>query len=237
MMKKTTNAATNFMEKSEVMDGKTSPEVKSSLTMKAVTWQGKRTMAMSAMPMPKVMCPTDVVVKMTACSICCGADTHLYAGDVSSLEKGMILGHEAMGIVESKGERVTKVDVGDRVVMAYNPACGLCDPCARGEYSCCCESMPEMKNMDMKTGHIPAAMLTTCKNFGMLQGSQAEYVRVPFADVNCFKVPDQIPDDKALFLSELLPASYHATEMGQVKEGDTVVIWGMGPVGMCAAQW
>ncbi|EFJ27195.1 hypothetical protein SELMODRAFT_231782 [Selaginella moellendorffii] len=185
--------------------------------MRAITWQGKKKVSCDKVPKPLITHPKDVIVKVTACTICSGSDSHIYGGEIPDTSKGQILGHEGCGVVSEVGEAVTKFKAGDRVVIAFGIACGDCDYCKRGEHS----------------GAFGYGNLV-----GGIPGSQAEFVRVPFADVNCYKIPDEVPDEKALYLSDVLCTSYHAVMLaGGVKAGESVAIWGLGPIGLCAARW
>jgi threonine dehydrogenase-like Zn-dependent dehydrogenase len=141
-----------------------------------------------------------------------------------------------MGIVTEKGPGVKDLKVGDRVVMAFDIACGECEHCQKQQFTGC-ETTNDSKLADKVYGHAPAALFGYSRLLGNVPGSQAEYVRVPFADVNCCKVPEDVPDEKALYVSDVLCTSLHAAELGEVKEGDTVAIWGLGPIGLCTARW
>jgi threonine dehydrogenase-like Zn-dependent dehydrogenase len=187
-------------------------------------------------PKPIVTHACDVIVKITACSICSGSDLHLYNGEIPSLDQGSVLGHEAMGEVVEKGENVQLLEIGDRVVIAFDIACGQCDNCCRQEFTGCRETN-DSRLAEKMLGHAPSAMFGYSRLMGNVPGSQAEFVRVPFADTNCYKVPSNVPDEKALYMSDVACTSYHAVDMGEVKDGDTVVIWGLGPIGLCAARW
>lgn len=141
-----------------------------------------------------------------------------------------------MGIIESVGAGVKKFKVGDRVVIAFDIACGSCEHCKKEQFTGC-ERTNDSKLADRFYGHAPSAIYGYSRLMGEHDGSQAEFVRVPFVDVNCCKVPEEIPDEKALLISDVLCTSLHAAEMGEVKAGDTVAIWGLGPIGLCAARW
>lgn len=234
------NAAAKLVDdligKKEVSEDSTVPDAEPDAEMRAITWQGPKSVACTMVPKPKITHPADVIIRITSCSICPGSDGHLYAGEMPLVGKGFTLGHEGMGIIEQKGPEVKNFNVGDRVVIAFDIACGSCDNCSRGEFSGCRET----NNSEMAEkllGHTPCTLFGYSRLLGNVPGSQAEFVRVPFADVNCFKVPDDVPDEKALYLSDVACTSLHAVEMGEVKEGDTVVIWGLGPIGLCAAKW
>jgi threonine dehydrogenase-like Zn-dependent dehydrogenase len=203
--------------------------------MRALTWHGKKSLRVLDVPRPLITDQTDVVIKITATSIC-GSDLHLYSGNMLNLKDGDILGHEFMGIVEDVGSEVHKIQKGQRVVVSFDIACGSCNFCQREEYTACSRTNPSKLEREMY-GHPTSALFGYSHLTGGVPGGQAEYVRVPFADVNCLPVPDEIPDDKALFLSDIIPTSYHGTELGGVKEGSNVAIWGLGPVGLLTAKW
>jgi len=161
---------------------------------------------------------------------------HLYSGNMADMKEGDILGHEFMGIVEDVGSDVKQIKKGMRVVVAFDIACGSCDYCERQEYTACDTTNPS-KLEEAMYGHRTSALFGYSHLTGGVPGGQAEYVRVPFADMNCLPVPDDLSDEKVLFLSDIVPTAYHATELGQVKLGDTVAIWGLGPVGLLVARW
>jgi len=226
----------NMVGHKDVADGKCRPDRSETETMRAVTWQGKRHMEVKTVAKPVITHPADVVVRVTACTICSGSDGHIYAGEIPTMDKGLIIGHEGMGVVDSVGHEVTKFKVGDRVVIAFDIACGACGHCKKEQFTGC-EETNNSRLADKFYGHAPAGLFGYSRLLGNYDGSQAEYVRVPFADVNCYPVPDDVPDEKALYLSDVLCTSLHACELGEVKEGDTVAIWGLGPIGLCTARW
>jgi threonine dehydrogenase-like Zn-dependent dehydrogenase len=205
-------------------------------TMRAVTYQGKHQVAVTIVPKPRLLDPHDVIVKVTAFTICSGSDLHLYSGEIPTLEKGSILGHEGMGIVHEKGNAIRNLEIGDRVVIAFDIACGECEFCRRQEYTACEQSNPESLTETLY-GDRHAAMFGYTKLFGNVGGSQAEYVRVPYADTTCFKLPDDVPDEQGLYMSDVLCTSLHAVDMGELKKDQTVVIWGLGPIGLFSARW
>jgi threonine dehydrogenase-like Zn-dependent dehydrogenase len=209
---------------------------KTSQEMRAATWQGSRSVSVDQKPKPEISHPKDVLIKVTACSICSGSDGHMYAGEMPGMDKGFTLGHECMGQVEAVGQEVKKLKVGDRVVVAFDIACGECNFCKREEYTGCTASN-DSKLAEKFYGHRTAAIFGYGSMLGNVDGSQAEYVRVPYGEINCFPIPDEVSDDKALFLSDVACTSLHACEIGKVEEGDTVVIFGLGPVGLLAARW
>lgn len=202
--------------------------------MKAIVWRGKFDMRYEEVPRPMVSEPHDILLKVTATTIC-GSDLHLYTGELPGMESGDIVGHEFMGIVVDKGQDV-QLPIGTRVVVAFDIACGFCDFCKREEYTSCDTTNPS-KVAETMFGHALVGVFGYGHMVGGYWGGQAEYVRVPFADLNCLPIPDDVPDEKALYLSDVIPTSYHACEMGEVKQGDKVGIWGMGPIGLAAARW
>lgn len=240
------NAAQNVMAKVQddmagklhVAEGSTQP-AHSDETMKAIVWLGSKKVACANdVPRPQITHSSDVVVRVTLCSVCSGSDSHLYSGEVPTMDEGFTLGHEACGVVDKVGDDVETLKVGDRVVIAFSVACGNCAFCNRGEFSGCDCTNDSKLFEEMYGGGRPAgAIFGYSRLVGNIPGSQAEYVRVPFGGVNCLRIPDSVPDEKALFISDVLPTALHATELGEVEEGDTVVIWGLGPIGLFAAQW
>lgn len=213
----------------------TSPQTDSSKTMSAVVWAGKKSVEVRTVPRPQLTEPRDVIIKITATTIC-GSDLHLYKNTMPNMKDGDILGHEFMGVVEEVGSSVKRLQKGQRVVVAFAIACGECEFCQREEYTACDETNSS-KLQEKMYGDRTAALFGYSHMTGGVPGGQAEYARVPFADINCLVVPDDVPDEKALFLSDVIPTSYHGTELAGVKEGDTVAIWGLGPIGLLAARW
>jgi threonine dehydrogenase-like Zn-dependent dehydrogenase len=211
------------------------PKKDPNLTMKAVQWFGKADVRVVEVPRPMITEPKDALLRITATTIC-GSDLHLYHSEVPGMEKGDILGHEFMGIVEQIGSEVKNIQVGDRVVASFDISCGECDYCKREEFTLCDNTNPSTE-MEKLYGHRISGAFGYSHLTGGYDGGQAEYVRVPFADVNLLKIPETVPDEKALYLSDILCTGWHANELAQIKEGDTVAIWGAGPVGICAAMW
>lgn len=213
----------------------TQPKYDETRKMHALVWHGKKDVRYDEVPVPLITDTTDIVLKITATTIC-GSDLHLYTGAMLTMREGDILGHEFMGIVEDVGPAVEKVKKGDRVVVAFGIACGMCSYCGREEYTACDTTNPStlMENM---YGHRTAAIYGYSHLTGGVPGGQSEFVRVPFADVNCLVLPDDIPDDKGLFLSDVIPTSFHGTELANVQKGSTVAIWGLGPIGLLTARW
>jgi threonine dehydrogenase-like Zn-dependent dehydrogenase len=195
--------------------------------MKALTYRAPSKMKVATKPDPRIEHPNDVVLRVTRSAIC-GSDLHLYHGLVPDTRVGSTFGHEFAGVVEELGSGVTSLQRGDRVVVPFNIACGTCFFCQRELTSLCDNSNP---SSDMVGGVFGYSHTT-----GGFDGGQAEYVRVPYADVGPMKVPDDMHEEDVLFLSDILPTGYQAAEMGGIQEGDTVCVFGAGPVGLMAMQ-
>ncbi|HEY3278031.1 MAG TPA: zinc-dependent alcohol dehydrogenase [Syntrophorhabdaceae bacterium] len=198
--------------------------------MKAVCWYGKSDIRVNTVPDPTIQDPKDVIVKITLTAIC-GSDLHLYDGFMPTMEKGDVIGHEPMGEVVEVGSAVTHLKAGDRVVVPFTISCGECFFCRKGLFSLCDNSNPNAETARKAMGESPAGLLGYSHMLGGFPGGQAEYLRVPYADVGPIKIPDGISDRKVLFLSDILPTAYMAAENAQIEEGDTVAVWGCGPVG------
>ena len=203
--------------------------------MKAVCWHGKEDMRVDTVPDPKIEAPGDVVLKITATAIC-GSDLHLYDGYMPTMEPGDIIGHEPMGVVAEVGKDVKKLKVGDRVVVPFTISCGHCWFCERTLFSLCDTSNPNAEVARKAMGQSPAGLFGYSHMLGGFPGGQAEYLRVPFADVGPIVIPEGIPDEQVLFLSDIFPTGYMAAENAQIQPGDTVAVWGCGPVGQFAIQ-
>ena len=203
--------------------------------MKALCWYGTNDVRVENVPDPKREDPRDAVIKITSTAIC-GSDLHLVNGFQPTMEKGDILGHENMGEVVELGSGVTNLKVGDKVVVPFVIACGRCEFCEKEMYSLCDVSNPNKTMAREAMGQSPAGLFGFSHLLGGFPGGQAEYLRVPFADVGPFKVPNGIEDEKVLFLSDIFPTAYMAAENCQIEEGDTVAIWGGGPVGQIAVK-
>lgn len=210
------------------------PNYDESKQMKVACWKGKKTIEVELHPRPMVTDPNDAILRVTSTCIC-GSDLHLYLGAMPGMSKGDIMGHEFMGVIDSVGANVTNYKVGDRVVASFDIACGDCSYCKKGLYTSCDYTNPS-KAQEFLYGHRTAGLHGYSSMTGAYDGGQAEYARVPFADVNLLKVPEGMDDNKVIFLSDILPTAWHATEMGEVGKGDVVAIWGAGPVGILAAQ-
>jgi threonine dehydrogenase-like Zn-dependent dehydrogenase len=203
--------------------------------MKAVCWQGKHKVGVERVPDPEILNPRDAIVRVTSTAIC-GSDLHLYDGFIPSMARGDILGHEFMGEVVEVGSGVTSLDIGDRVVVPFAIACGQCGMCRRGAWSLCDNSNPNAWMLEKLYGASGAGLFGYSHLYGGYAGGQAEYVRVPFADIGPLKVPDELDDDQVLFLGDILPTGFMAAENCDVQRGDTVAVWGCGPVGLFAIR-
>jgi threonine dehydrogenase-like Zn-dependent dehydrogenase len=177
----------------------------------------------------------DAIVRITSTAIC-GSDLHLYNALIPTMKKGDVLGHEFMGEVVEVGRAVKNLRVGDRVVVPFPIACGACGPCQAGAYSLCENSNPNAWIAEKVMGHSPSGIFGYSHMLGGFAGGQAEYARVPFAHVGPIKIPEGMPDEKVLFLSDIFPTGYMAAENCNIQPGDTVAIWGCGPVGQFAIR-
>jgi threonine dehydrogenase-like Zn-dependent dehydrogenase len=207
--------------------------------MKALCWMGKNDVRVEDVPDPRILEPRDAIVKITSTAIC-GSDLHLFDGYMPTMEKGDILGHEPMGEVVEVGPAVNNLKAGDRVVVPFTISCGECLFCKKGLFSCCDNSNPNALTAQKIMGHSSAGLLGYSHLTGGFAGGQAEYLRVPFADVGPLKVPNELKDEQVLFLSDVFPTGYMAAENAEIEEGDTVAVWGCGPVGQFAlktARW
>jgi threonine dehydrogenase-like Zn-dependent dehydrogenase len=203
--------------------------------MKAVCWQGKHKVSVERVPDPEILNPRDAIVRVTSTAIC-GSDLHLYDGFIPAMARGDILGHEFMGEVVEVGSGVTSLDIGDRVVVPFAIACGQCGLCRRGAWSLCDNSNPNAWMLEQLYGASGAGLFGYSHLYGGYAGGQAEYVRVPFADIGPLKVPDELDDDQVLFLGDILPTGFMAAENCDIQRGDTVAVWGCGPVGLFAIR-
>jgi threonine dehydrogenase-like Zn-dependent dehydrogenase len=202
--------------------------------MKATCWMGTNQVEVQKVPDPKILNPRDAIVRITSTAIC-GSDLHLYDGYMPTMEKGDILGHEFMGeVVEVGPAAASKVAVGDRVVVPFPIACGACLNCERGLYSLCENSNPNAPLAEKTFGFPSAGMFGYSHLTGGYAGGQAEYARVPFADVGPLKIESDLSDEHVLFLSDIFPTGYMGAEMCDIKPGDIVAVWGAGPVGQFA---
>jgi len=223
--------------------------------MKAVVWHGKRDVRVDIVDKPQVVEPTDALIRVrqrglrpcrsltthscyqvTGTTIC-GSDLHLYQKEIMQLEEGDILGHEFCGIVESVGPEVRGLQVGQRVVASFQIACGKCEYCKRG-LSSMCDTTNKSSVQNAMYGHRFAGLFGYSHFAGGFSGGQSEYVRVPFAENNLLPIPEGVPDERALYLSDIVSTSYHACKRAHIKRGtDVVGIWGLGPIGLLCAQW
>ena len=202
--------------------------------MKANCWMGKKRVEVVDVPDPKILSPRDAIVRITSTAIC-GSDLHLYNGFIPTMEKGDILGHEFMGEVVEVGRGVSNLKVGDRVVVPFPIACGNCGACEAGATSLCENSNPNAWMAEKLWGHSPCGIFGYSHMLGGFAGGQAEYARVPFADVGPLKVPEHLSDEQVLFLSDIFPTGYMGAEMCDIQPGAAVAVWGAGPVGLFAA--
>jgi threonine dehydrogenase-like Zn-dependent dehydrogenase len=201
--------------------------------MRANCWRGRNTVRVENVPDPVILNPRDAIVRVTLTAIC-GSDLHLYDGYIPTMERGDVLGHEFMGEVVELGSGVKNLKVGERVVVPFPIACGACSACVAQLFSLCENSNPNGWMAEKLWGHSPAGIFGYSHLTGGYAGGQAEYVRVPFADVGPLQVPDGMRDEQALFLSDIFPTGYMAAEMCGIKPGDVIAVWGCGPVGQFA---
>ena len=206
--------------------------------MKALCWYGTNDVRVERVPDPRILNPRDAIVKVTLTAIC-GSDLHLLDGFIPTMKRGDILGHEFMGEVVDVGPENKKLKVGDRVVVPFTIACGRCYFCERQLWSACDNSNPNAWMLEELYGFSGSGLFGYSHMMGGYAGGQAEYVRVPFADVGPYKVPDGLSDEQVLFLTDILPTGYMAAENCSITPGDTVAVWGCGPVGQfcIASAW
>lgn len=203
--------------------------------MKALCWEGKHDIAIKNVYDPKILNPHDAIIKVTTAAIC-GSDLHLYNGVIPTMKKGDILGHETMGEVLEVGPMVRNVKVGDKIVIPFDIACGKCHHCMDEEYSICDNTNPNSFIPEKLYGSSTAGLFGYSHMFGGYAGGQAEFLRVPFVDTNSLVIPPGIEDERVLFLSDIFPTGYMAAENCDIKRGDTVAVWGAGPVGQMAIK-
>jgi threonine dehydrogenase-like Zn-dependent dehydrogenase len=201
--------------------------------MKANCWNGAMDLRVEEVPDPKILNPRDAIIRVTSTAIC-GSDLHIYDGYIPTMMKGDILGHEFMGEVVEVGSAVKNLQVGDRVVNPFPIACGQCFFCHSKQFSLCENSNPNAWMAEKLWGHSPAGLFGYSHMLGGYAGGQAEYARIPFADVGPIKVSSSLSDDQVLFLSDIFPTGYMAAENCAIKPGDTIAVWGCGPVGLFA---
>lgn len=203
--------------------------------MRAACWNGKHDIRVERVPDPEIVNPRDAIVRVTLTAIC-GSDLHLYDGVIPTLRAGDVLGHEFMGEVVETGSRVNTLQKGDRVVVPFTIACGGCFFCKKHLWSLCDNSNPNAEVAKAAYGQSPSALFGYTHMLGGFAGGQAEYVRVPYADVGPLKIESDLRDDQLLFLSDIFPTGYQAAENANIEEGDTVAVWGCGPVGQFAIR-
>ncbi|HYF24273.1 MAG TPA: zinc-dependent alcohol dehydrogenase [Baekduia sp.] len=202
--------------------------------MRATCWSGRNTVQVEEVPDPQLLTSRDAIVKISSTAIC-GSDLHLYDGYVPSMTKGDILGHEFMGEIVEVGKDVSNLKIGDRVVVPFPIACGGCNMCAKGLFSLCENSNPNAGMAEKLWGHAPCGIFGYSSLTGGYAGGQAEFARVPFADVGPIKIEDDaLTDEQVLFLSDIFPTGYMGAELCDIQPGDVVAVWGAGPVGLFA---
>lgn len=203
--------------------------------MKALRWHGKNDVRVDRVPDPEIVNPRDVIVRVTRTAIC-GSDLHLYGGFIPTMREGDILGHEFMGEVVDVGKEVRELAVGDRVVVPFAIACGGCHFCSHEQWSLCDNTNPNAWMPETVYGHSGSAIYGYSHMLGGYAGGQAEYVRVPFAEVGCLKLDSGVDDERALLLSDVLPTGYMAAENCDIERGDVIAVFGCGPVGLLAIK-
>jgi threonine dehydrogenase-like Zn-dependent dehydrogenase len=203
--------------------------------MRANCWMGTKTVQVQNVPDPKIMNPRDAIVRITSTAIC-GSDLHLYNGFIPTMKRGDVIGHEFMGEVVEVGSAVKNLRIGDRVVVPFPIACGHCLQCERELYSLCENSNPNAWMAEKLYGYSPCGIFGYSHMMGGYAGGQAEYARVPFADVGPLRIPDDLDDEQVLFLSDIFPTGFMAADMCGIQPGDVVAVWGCGPVGQFAIK-
>lgn len=203
--------------------------------MKAITWHGKHDLRCESVPDPRIEHPRDAIIKVTACAIC-GSDLHIFNGIMPGMETGDVLGHETMGEVVEVGSENKALKVGDRIVVPFVISCGDCFFCRKGFFSGCERTNPDRARAEKLWGHSPAGLFGYTHLLGGYPGGQAEYMRVPHADVGPIKVPSGLSDEQVLFLSDIFPTGYMAAEFCNIQPEDTIAVWGCGPVGQFAIR-
>jgi len=203
--------------------------------MRALCWHGKNDVRVDTVPDPKILNDRDAILRITSTAIC-GSDLHIYDGFIPLMQEGDILGHEFMGEVVELGTGVTNLRVGDRVVIPFTIACGNCFFCSQDLWSLCDNSNPNAAIAEKLYGYSAAGLFGYSHIYGGYAGGQAEYARVPYANTGAFKVPEDLTDEQVIFLTDIFPTGYMAAENCNIQEGDTVAIWGCGPVGLFAIK-
>ncbi|KAF9985484.1 hypothetical protein BGZ65_010712 [Modicella reniformis] len=234
-----TNAAVNLLQSrmGEVSIAASNEDKQKTCSqdMLACCWEGKGKIHMKRVPIPDITDDEDVLIRVAGSTVR-GSDLPLYHGEIMQLKKDEILGHECMGIVEKIGSKVTKVQPGDRVVASFNTACGKCQFCLKKQFTAC-DCTNNSSVMEKLYGHRTGGVMGYSHFVGGYSGAQAEYCRVLYGNTNLLKVPSDIPDEKALYLSDIVPTSYHAVCEAGVREGEVIGVWGLGPVGLNVVQW
>jgi threonine dehydrogenase-like Zn-dependent dehydrogenase len=203
--------------------------------MKALTWHGRGDIRCETVPDPRIEDERDIIIKVTACAIC-GSDLHLMGGYVPTMESGDVLGHETMGEVMEVGRAASRLKVGDRVVVPFTMSCGECRQCKWGNWSCCERTNPNGKQQAEQFGYPLSGLFGYSHLTGGFAGGQAEYLRVPYADVGPLIVPEGLSDEQVLFLSDIFPTAHQAADFCGIKGGETIAVWGAGPVGVLAIK-
>ena len=203
--------------------------------MKGVCFYGKEDIRVEQVPDPEILNPRDAIVRITSTAIC-GSDLHIYGGYIPTMHKGDVLGHEFMGEVVEVGRANTRLKVGDRVVVPFTIACGHCYFCKQDLWALCDNSNPNAWMAEKLSGFSGSGLFGYSHMYGGYPGGQAEYARVPFADVGPLKVPDSLTDEQVLFLSDIFPTGYMAADNCHIQPGDTIAVWGCGPVGQMAIK-
>src|SRR5207248_3413206 len=203
--------------------------------MKALCWRGKKDVAVERVPDPAILNPRDAILRVTHTAIC-GSDLHLYDGYIPSMEPGDILGHEFMGEVVETGSELKKLKKGDRVVVPFTIACGQCYYCKHELWSACDNTNPNAWMAEKLYGFSGSGLFGYSHMMGGYAGGQAQFARVPFADVGCLHIPEGLDDEQVLFLSDIFPTGYMAAENCNINPGDTIAVWGCGPVGQMAIK-
>ncbi|MDX3905129.1 MAG: zinc-dependent alcohol dehydrogenase [Pigmentiphaga sp.] len=201
--------------------------------MRALCWLAPNQLGVERVPDPAILNPKDILVRVAMSSVC-GSDLHLIGGFVPALKPGDVLGHEFLGEIVETGHGVTSLKKGDRVIVVSILACGSCEHCLRKAFSCCDNTNPKPRLTELAYGHACAGIIGYSHAFGGYAGSHAEYIRVPFGEVNAFKIPEGVRDEQAVFVSDAVPTGYMGADLADIREGDVVAVWGCGGVGLMA---